>query len=132
MICYNGRLGWVPFIEKLECKDEKKPKDDRRIIFDYDNLDVKVCRKFDFVMEYEFTDDTALKIIKTLRNLPNYINEEERIEMNIGKSFDNVNFPILIDLLIETHNRVTLNIRDIDTVKMFKSYCKRDNNADRE
>ena len=50
--------------------------------------------------------------------------------MRIGESFNNVGFDKLIDLLKETHNRVYLDISDVDTAEMFLKSC--DHNIDYE
>ena len=119
IICYNGRLGWVPFIEKFESAQSiqnflrtSKP---NQLILDYDHLTCRVLNRYTFTMEYEFTNDTALKLIKALRNLPKGLNEEKTIEMRIGKSFDNVDQDKLIDLLKETYGRVKLDISKVNT-----------------
>ena len=70
-------------------------------------------------MEYEFTDDTAQKLNKALRNLPDIIQKEDRMYIKIGKSYDNVCEHMLIDLLKETNNRVKLDITGVDTVSIF-------------
>jgi len=138
MICYNGRLGWVPFIEKFESREtisknsEKESGNKKKNEFDldYENLSIKLFCNYEFMVEYEFTDDTALKLIKALRNLPNFIKEEDQIHVRIGKSFNNVSFDILIDLLKETNNRVKLHINEVDTTSMFKRKLSNSNKND--
>ena len=70
-------------------------------------------------MEYEFTDETAQKLVKALRNLAHYINEESRPTLRVAQSFNNVDFDYLIDLLIESHNRFYLDISGVDTAGML-------------
>ena len=83
IICYNGRLGWIPFIEKFESAETiqsflrtAKP---NQLILDYDDLACKVFNKYTFTMEYEFTNESSLKLIKALRNLPKELNKEKTI-----------------------------------------------------
>jgi len=71
------------------------------------------------MMEYEFTDDTAIKLIKSFRNLPSTIKKADQMKVKIGKSFNNVHIDILINLLTETNHRVKLDISDVDTASMF-------------
>ena len=75
----------------------------------------KLFNQYTFKVDYEFTNDTALKLIKALRNLAKDVKTEERIFMKIGQSFDNVDFDKLIDLLKETFGRVNLDISGVNT-----------------
>jgi len=77
-------------------------------------------------LEYTFTNETALKLIRALRNLEiaKIKHKELKIKMKIGKCFNNVDFDKLIDLIKESHGRVLLDIRDIDTAKLFLKSVK--------
>ena len=87
----------------------------------YDNLVSNLFNKIEMRLEYTFTNETALKLIKALRHLeiPKIKHKELKIKMKIGKCFDNVGFDKLIDLIRESHGRVLLDISGIDTVNLF-------------
>ena len=70
-------------------------------------------------LEYEFTDETVLKLVKVFRNLSDDILKGERITMKIGKCFNKVSWDKLIYVLKETEQRVNLNISQIDTANII-------------
>ena len=107
IVCYNGRLEWVPFLnnfQSLQTFQEfyrkwatTSPTDNSsHLLLDFDKA------------EYKFSEESALKFIKDLRFLPLKINSQEKLEIYIGNSFHYVRGETFLELIKVTENKLNL------------------------
>ena len=110
VICMNGRLNWVPFIDKLTAGSSSNESRE----YDYRKLEYQLCGK-KFGMDYEFYP-TTLKMFGTeVSKIPKEENEAKRIKMRIGKT-RNIDFNEFFKLLEYANGRVMLINDDWDAI----------------
>ena len=90
-------------------------------MLNYDKL-IDRIKIFEFSMEFEFNNVSALKLIRSLRILPEETNEDKRINIKLGKSFDKVDFYRLIELLKESYLKVNIDIKDVRMEHIVNKY----------
>jgi len=58
-------------------------------------------------------------LIKSLCNLPLERDERKRITLSIGHSANKISIERLLDLLYVAHNRVNIDLNDIEVIEMI-------------
>jgi hypothetical protein len=71
-----------------------------------------------FQMKFKFSNSTAAVLINSLSNLRVEGDPSKRMNLSIGKSIDEVDFPIIMDLIRISHKRINLNLEEVDIVAM--------------
>ena len=66
VVCYNGRLEWVPFITHFESIEIYEKFYQKWKVLDQKNNTFSLILDFD-VADYQFSEESAQKIIKALR-----------------------------------------------------------------
>jgi len=69
-------------------------------------------------MKFKFSNSTAAVLINSLSNLRIEDDPLKRMNLSIGKSIEEVDFPILMDLMRISHKRINLNLEDVDIQEM--------------
>lgn len=69
-------------------------------------------------MKFKFSNSTAAVLINSLSNLRVEGDPTKRMNLSIGKSIDEVDFPIIMDLMRISHKRINLNLEDVDITAM--------------
>lgn len=76
IICFNGRFGWVPFLENFT-STKRKVDSSKPLELDYECLQTNYCcAKFN--LEYHFGNDSLAQLTKAICNLPMAMDEESR------------------------------------------------------
>lgn len=65
-------------------------------------------------MKFKFSNSSAAVLINSLSNLRVEADASKRMNLSIGKSIDEVDFPIIMDLMRISHKRINLNLEDVD------------------
>jgi hypothetical protein len=69
-------------------------------------------------MKFKFSNSTAAVLINSLSNLRVEGDSSKRMNLSIGKSIDEVDFPIIMDLMRIAHKRINLNLDEVDIKSM--------------
>ena len=94
IICFNGRFGYVPFIQFFAANSDTQDE----LQLNYDDISSSMCC-LHFNMAYEFTEDTILGFMTALTNLPIREDHENKIKVFAGKCLNKISFSRMIELL---------------------------------
>jgi hypothetical protein len=67
-----------------------------------------------FQMHFRFSNSSAAVLINSLSNLRDEKNASKRMDLKIGESFNDVDFPLVMDLVLIAHNRINLDLSEVD------------------
>lgn len=73
-----------------------------------------------FQMKFKFSNSSAAVLINSLSNLRNEKNHKKRMNLSIGESINEVDFPIIMDLMRISNNRINLDLSEVDIKAMVK------------
>lgn len=73
-------------------------------------------------MHFRFSNSSAATLINSLSNLRDEKNASKRMNLKIGKSFNEVEFPLVMDLILISHNRVNLDLSEVDMLDILKNH----------
>ena len=70
-------------------------------------------------MKFKFSNTSAAVLINSLSNLRVEADATKRMNLSIGKSIDEVDFPIIMDLMRISHKRINLNLEEVNIYEMI-------------
>ena len=71
-------------------------------------------------MKFRFSNSSADVLINSLSNLRNETEPSKRMNLSIGSSINSIDFPILMDLMRISKNRINLNLAEVDIKDIVK------------
>jgi hypothetical protein len=63
-----------------------------------------------FQMKFKFSNSSAAVLINSLSNLRDEKEGKKRMNLSIGESINEVDFPIILDLIRISYNRINLDL----------------------
>jgi len=119
IVCFNARFGWIPFIHYFSSlagyDDKAKGKED----LNYENMKSQICN-IKFQMKFKFTNSSCWTLINSLSNLRLEEDPTKKMLLSIGESMNDVDFPLIMNLMRISHNRINLNLSKIDIKSMVE------------
>lgn len=119
IVCFNARFGWIPFVNffsSLAGFDEKSSANPENL--NYEAMKSGLCG-VKFQMKFKFSNSSASVLINSLSNLRNEKDPKKRMNLSIGESINEVDFPIIMDLMRISHNRINLDVSEVDIKGMI-------------
>jgi hypothetical protein len=92
--CFNGRFGYVPFSHLFASNTNFNDLDQ----LNYDDIGSSMCC-INFKMAYEFTEDTILRFMTSLTNLPTKEIYEFKVKVIAGSCLNKIGLDRFMDLL---------------------------------
>lgn len=118
IVCFNARFGWIPFVNffsSLAGFDEKTSSSPENL--NYEAMKSGLCG-IKFQMKFKFSNSSAAVLINSLSNLRNEDDPKKRMNLMIGESIDEVDFPIIMDLMRISHGRINLDLSEVNIKAM--------------
>ena len=117
-VCYNGRLGWVPFIKKFGTRDDYEKFYDK-----YKNIKTDELVLDYGLARYQFSEETGLQLINAIHFFPLAEEQErERLTLCIGSSFKNITYEILEKLQKEAgEKKIKVRISDCAIIRLISN-----------
>lgn len=72
-----------------------------------------------FQMKFKFSNSSASVLINSLSNLRMETNPTKRMSLSIGSSIQEVDFPIILDLIRISYNRINLDLEQVNIKEMI-------------
>lgn len=70
-------------------------------------------------MHFGFSNSSCATLITSLSNLRDEKDPKKRMDLKIGKSLNDVDFPMLMDLMIISSSRINLDISEVDILTVI-------------
>jgi len=70
-------------------------------------------------MHFGFSNSSCDTLITSLSNLRDEKDPKKRMDLKIGKSLNDVDFPMLMDLMIISSSRINLDISEVDILTVI-------------
>jgi len=64
-------------------------------------------------MHFKFSNSSCETLINSLSNLRNEDDPNKRMTLKIGESLNEVDFPLILDLMIISNNRINLDLSEV-------------------
>ena len=122
IVCFNARFGWIPFVNffsSLAGFDEKSSSSAAQENLNYEQMKSGILG-VKFQMKFRFSNSSADVLINSLSNLRNETEPSKRMNLSIGSSINSIDFPILMDLMRISKNRINLNLAEVDIKDIVK------------
>lgn len=71
-----------------------------------------------FQMNFKFSNSSASVLINSLSNLAFETDQSKRMNLSVGSSINDVDFPIIMDLMRISFNRINLDLSQVDIKSM--------------
>lgn len=71
-------------------------------------------------MHFRFSNSSAAVLISSLSNLREEKDGKKRMDLKIGESFNDVDFPLVLDLIIISYNRVNLDLSEVNMLEIIE------------
>lgn len=110
IVCFNARFGWIPFVNffsSLAGFDEKSSANPENL--NYEQMKSGICG-IKFQMKFKFSNSSAAVLINSLSNLRDEKEAKKRMNLSIGESINEVDFPIILDLIRISYHRINLDL----------------------
>lgn len=120
IICFNARFGWIPFVNffsSLAGYDEMTNKSEKDL--NYEGMKSELCC-LNFQMHFKFSNSSCKTLIDSLSNLRDEKDPEKRMNLKIGESLNKVDFPIIMELIVISNNRINLDISEVKILDIVK------------
>lgn len=120
IVCFNARFGWIPFVNffsSLAGFDEDAG--DQQEDLNYEGMKSQICG-IKFQMHFRFSNSSCATLITSLSNLRDEKDPKKRMDLKIGASLNDVDFVMLMDLMIIASSRINLDISEVDLLEMIK------------
>lgn len=120
IVCFNARFGWIPFVNffsSLAGFDEDAT--DKQENLNYEGMKSQICG-IKFQMHFRFSNSSCATLIASLSNLRDEKDPKKRMDLKIGESLNDVDFARLQELMLISHNRINLDISEVDSLAMIK------------
>lgn len=122
IVCFNARFGWIPFVNffsSLAGFDEDSAGNQENL--NYEGMKSQLCG-IKFQMHFKYSNSSTAVLINSLSNLRDEKDASKRMDLKIGESIDEVDFPLILDLVIISYNRVNLDLSEVNIVKMIENH----------
>lgn len=83
VICFNGRLGWVPLLNKFQDRKFIQSSVEDNAILNYDRISEKICGE-EVTIDYLFSNQTALSLAQELFKLSREADKKKRPKVTLG------------------------------------------------
>jgi hypothetical protein len=98
IICFNGRLGWVPFLDKMKNSDKMHELVAKDKAMDYDQVQTNFCG-MSINTEFLFSDQTAETLAMNIYKMKTILDEKDQPKLKIGKCMKYVNLESIMKIL---------------------------------
>jgi hypothetical protein len=71
-----------------------------------------------FKMNFRFSNSSCSVLISSLSNLKKEKDPKKRMILKVGESINEVDFPLIMDLMRVSNNRINLDLEDVDIKAM--------------
>jgi len=71
-------------------------------------------------MHFRFSNSSCATLITSLSNLRDEKDPKKRMDLKIGESLNDVDFNLLLDLMVISNNRINLDISEVDMLTIIK------------
>jgi len=71
-------------------------------------------------MHFRFSNSSCATLITSLSNLRDEKDPKKRMDLKIGESLNDVDFNLLLDLMVISNNRINLDISEVDMLAIIK------------
>jgi hypothetical protein len=119
IVCFNARFGWIPFVNffsSLAGFDEDAANSQENL--NYEGMKSSICG-IKFQMHFRFSNSSCATLITSLSNLRDEKDPKKRMDLKIGESLNDVDYPMLMDLMIISNNRINLDVSEVDLHTMI-------------
>ena len=134
IICFNARFGWVPFADRFsnntnyqKIEEDNGTDGQNGINLDYEDMKSTLCGQI-YKFDYMFNDNTCETLTACIINQPIEV-QPERITkfLKLGKSLNEISFDNILELITVSHQRINLNIDEVDINHLLKNDPKKIN-----
>lgn len=73
-----------------------------------------------FQMHFKFSNSSCATLVNSLSNLRDEKDPKKRMDLKIGESLDEVDFPLILDLMIISSGRINLDITEVDMLTIIE------------
>jgi hypothetical protein len=74
-----------------------------------------------FQMHFKFSNSSCATLINSLSNLRDEKDPKKRVDLKIGESLNEVDFPLIMDLMIISSGRINLDISEVDMMTVIQN-----------
>ena len=74
-----------------------------------------------FQMHFRFSNSSCATLINALSNLREEKDPKKRMQLKIGESLNDVDFLLILDLMVISNRRINLDISDVDILTLIKN-----------
>lgn len=116
IVCFNARFGWIPFVNffsSLAGFDEDANNSQENL--NYESMKSQLCG-IRFQMHFKFSNSSCATLITSLSNLKDERDPMKRMDLKIGESINEVDFSMLLDLMVIGKGRINLDISEVDVL----------------
>ena len=72
-------------------------------------------------MHFRFSNSSCATLINALSNLREEKDPKKRMQLKIGESLNDVDFLLILDLMVISNRRINLDISDVDILTLIKN-----------
>lgn len=72
-------------------------------------------------MHFRFSNSSCATLINALSNLREEKDPKKRMQLKIGESLNDVDFPLIFDLMIISNRRINLEISEVNLLTLIKN-----------
>ena len=118
IICFNGRLGWVPMLDKLKSSKVMQQMVQDEEILDFDDLKTTFCM-MEIGVQFLFSDQTAETLAQSIYKMKTIEDEKSRPTLRIGQCMTHINFESLMKVLDYSTMKVIIQIDNVPVKQMM-------------
>lgn len=71
-------------------------------------------------MHFNFSNSSCAVLINSLINLREEKDPKKRMDLKIGESLNEVDFPLVMDLMVISNNRINLDISEVNILQIIE------------
>lgn len=71
-------------------------------------------------MHFKFSNSSCATLINSLSNLRDEKDPKKRMDLKIGESLNEVDFPLIMDLMTISSGRINLDITEVDMMTVIQ------------
>ena len=75
-----------------------------------------------FQMHFKFSNSSTTVLINSISNLRDEKDSKKRMILKIGESLNDVDFPLVLDLMVISYNRINLDISEVNIKNMIENH----------
>ena len=118
IICFNGRLGWVPMLEKMKSPTDMQKMVDNKQVLDFDDIKTTFCN-MEISTEFIFSDMTADTLAQNIYKMKTINDENNRPSLRFGKCMAFVNFESVMKILDYSSFKIKVEYENVDLKTMM-------------